>query len=154
MLHNISKSHARYCAVQAIYSWELSNNNISDIDLNFFLEQNIFHTDINYFNDLYVGTAMNSKNLDKLFIPYLYRDIKYLGKIEHSILRVALFELNKFNKVPYKVIINEAIDLSKIFGSETSYKFINSILDKIISNKNCYDKKKNNFIFKFHIKNI
>ena len=62
--------------------------------------------------------------------PYLSRQLEELGQVEKAVLRIALFELSKRDDVPYKVAINEAIDLAKTFGAEDSHKFVNGVLDK------------------------
>lgn len=62
--------------------------------------------------------------------PYLSRQLEELGQVEKAVLRIALFELAKRDDVPYKVAINEAIDLAKTFGAEDSHKFVNGVLDK------------------------
>lgn len=62
--------------------------------------------------------------------PYLSRLLEELGQVEKAVLRIALFELSKRSDVPYKVAINEAIELAKTFGAEDSHKFVNGVLDK------------------------
>lgn len=62
--------------------------------------------------------------------PFLSRQIEELGQVEKAILRLAMFELSKREDVPYKVAINEAIELAKVFGAEDSHKFVNGVLDK------------------------
>jgi hypothetical protein len=68
--------------------------------------------------------------LDGLMKPYLSRLLEELGQVEKAVLRIALFELSKRDDVPYKVAINEAIELAKTFGAEDSHKFVNGVLDK------------------------
>ncbi len=74
--------------------------------------------------------ATNSAYLDGLMKPYLSRLLEELGQVEKAVLRIALFELSKRDDVPYKVAINEAIELAKTFGAEDSHKFVNGVLDK------------------------
>ncbi len=69
-------------------------------------------------------------NLDGLMKPYLSRLLEELGQVEKAVLRIALYELSKRSDVPYKVAINEAIELAKSFGAEDSHKFVNGVLDK------------------------
>ncbi|MGP4123597.1 MAG: transcription antitermination factor NusB [Sodalis sp. (in: enterobacteria)] len=126
-----ARRRARECAVQALYSWQLSHNDITDIEIQFLAEQDTLDVDIAYFRELYVGAATNAQELDKLMAPYLSRQLKELGYVERAVLRIALFELSKRQDVPYKVVINEAIELAKTFGAEESHKFINGVLDKI-----------------------
>ena len=86
--------------------------------------------DVMYFRELLSGVATNSGYLDGLMKPYLSRQLEELGQVEKAVLRIALFELSKRDDVPYKVAINEAIELAKVFGAEDSHKFVNGVLDK------------------------
>lgn len=126
-----ARRRARECATQALYSWQLSHNDISDIEVQFLAEQDTSDVDVAYFRKLYAGVATNAKELDNLMAPYLSRQLEELGYVERSVLRIALFELSKRQDVPYKVAINEAIELAKTFGAEESHKFINGVLDKV-----------------------
>ncbi len=74
--------------------------------------------------------ATNTAYLDGLMKPYLSRLLEELGRVEKAVLRIALYELSKRSDVPYKVAINEAIELAKSFGAEDSHKFVNGVLDK------------------------
>ncbi|WMQ73964.1 MAG: Transcription antitermination protein NusB [Sodalis sp.] len=126
-----ARRRARECAVQAIYSWQLSHNDITDIEVQFLAERDTSDVDVAYFCELYAGTATNAQELDKLMAPYLSRQLEELCHVERAVLRVALFELSKRQDMPYKVAINEAIELAKTFGAKESYKFINGVLDKM-----------------------
>ncbi|MDF7680337.1 transcription antitermination factor NusB [Enterobacteriaceae bacterium ESL0689] len=125
-----ARRRARECAVQALYSWQLSSNDIADIESQFLAEQDMKDVDVQYFRELLAGVVMNSAHLDDLMKPYLSRQLDGLGPVEKAILRVALFELEKRSDVPYKVAINEAIELAKTFAAEESHKFVNGVLDK------------------------
>ncbi|MFZ4834130.1 transcription antitermination factor NusB [Rouxiella sp. Mn2063] len=125
-----ARRRARECAVQALYSWQLSKNDIADVELEFLTEQDVKDVDITYFRELLSGVANSAEKLDALMAPYLSRQLEELGQVERAILRLALFELSKRQDVPYKVAINEAIELAKIFGAEDSHKFVNGVLDK------------------------
>ncbi|MDR0806938.1 MAG: transcription antitermination factor NusB [Enterobacteriaceae bacterium] len=127
-----ARRRARECAVQALYSWQLSKNDIADVELEFLTEQDVKDVDVTYFRELFSGAAINAGELDKLMSPYLSRTLDELGQIERAILRVAVYELSKREDVPYKVVINEAIELAKTFGAEDSHKFVNGVLDKIV----------------------
>lgn len=129
-----ARRRARECAVQVLYSWQLSNNDLSDIETQFMAEQDMSDVDIDYCRMLYAGAVMNVQELDKMMVPYLSRQLKELGYVEYAVLRIALFELSQCKDVPYKVAINEAIELAKTFGAEDSHKFINGVLDKIAPN--------------------
>ncbi|WP_312143003.1 transcription antitermination factor NusB, partial [Atlantibacter hermannii] len=120
----------RECAVQALYSWQLSHNDIADVEYQFLAEQDVKDVDVLYFRELLSGVATNSAYLDGLMQPYLSRLLDELGQVERAVLRIALYELSKRQDVPYKVAINEAIELAKTFGAEDSHKFVNGVLDK------------------------
>ncbi|GKW23284.1 N utilization substance protein B [Pectobacterium carotovorum subsp. carotovorum] len=125
-----ARRRARECAVQALYSWQLSKNDIADVEHQFLSEQDVKDVDITYFRELLTGVATQAEKLDQLMAPFLSRQIEELGQVEKAILRLAMFELSKREDVPYKVAINEAIELAKIFGAEDSHKFVNGVLDK------------------------
>ena len=111
-------------------SWQLSQNDIADVEYQFLAEQDVKDVDVMYFRELLSGVATNSAYLDGLMKPYLSRLLEELGQVEKAVLRIALFELSKRSDVPYKVAINEAIELAKTFGAEDSHKFVNGVLDK------------------------
>ncbi|WP_392553639.1 transcription antitermination factor NusB [Orbus wheelerorum] len=126
------RRRARECAVQAIYSWQVSKNDLSDVEVSFMAEQDMKGVDKKYFRELLNGVALNTVEIDSKMEPYLNeRSLEELGQIERAILRIAVYELLKREDVPYKVVINEAIDLTKTFGAEDSHKFINGVLDKV-----------------------
>jgi transcription antitermination protein NusB len=126
------RRRARECAVQAIYSWQVSRNDLADVETSFIAEQDMKGVDSKYFRELLNGVAKNTAELDNKMTPYLTeRSVDELGQIELAILRIALYELMKRQDVPYKVVINEAIDLTKTFGAADSHKFVNGVLDKI-----------------------
>lgn len=126
------RRRARECAVQAIYSWQISRNDLADVETSFTTEQDMKGVDTKYFRELLHGVAKNTTELDEKMAPYLTeRTVDELGQVELAVLRIALYELTKRHDVPYKVVINEAIDLTKTFGAEDSHKFVNGVLDKI-----------------------
>ncbi|MCV9879102.1 transcription antitermination factor NusB [Brenneria izbisi] len=125
-----ARRRARECAVQALYSWQLSQNDIADIEHQFLSEQDVKDVDITYFRELLAGVSTQAEKLDLLMAPFLSRQLDELGQVERAILRLAMFELSKRDDVPYKVAINEAIELAKVFGAEDSHKFVNGVLDK------------------------
>jgi N utilization substance protein B len=126
-----ARRRARECAVQALYSWQISKNDIADVEVEYLAEQDTKDVDVNYFRELFTGAATHAAELDKLMAPYLSRTLDELGQIERAILRLAIYELTKREDVPYKVVINEAIELGKVFGADDSHKFVNGVLDKV-----------------------
>lgn len=123
---------ARELAVQAVYSWQLSNNNVAEIELNFLTENSARRFDIPYFQQLFRGISAQISSIDEKISPHVDRPLKDVDPVEKAILRVAVFELSECLDVPYRVIINEAIELAKSFGADDSHKFVNGVLDKVI----------------------
>ncbi|MBK4765110.1 MAG: transcription antitermination factor NusB [Pantoea sp. Brub] len=126
----IARRRARECAVQVLYSVQLSKNNIFDVISLFVQEHNVIDVDMNYFHEILLGVTNNDNYLDNLIKPYLSCHFKEIGYIEKAILRIALYELTQHRDIPYKVAINESIELAKTFCGKDSHKFINGVLDK------------------------
>jgi transcription antitermination protein NusB len=126
-----TRHKARCLALQAIYQWELNQIPIDDLQQQFLSNFNPKKIDREYFLALIHGVVKNFTTLDDLMTPFLDRKITELNEVELAILRLAIFELKDRLDVPYKVIINEALQLAKIYGSEDGHKYVNGILDKV-----------------------
>ncbi|MCC5879742.1 MAG: transcription antitermination factor NusB [Idiomarina sp.] len=127
-----ARRKARRLAIQAIYSWQLSKNSISDIEAEFLTDNETSKTDVDYFQDLIRGVATQANSLDGSLSPFTDRPFAELDQIERAILRVAAYELKFRIDVPYKVVMNEAIELAKAFGADDSHRFVNGVLDKAV----------------------
>ncbi|WP_417666852.1 transcription antitermination factor NusB [Pseudidiomarina sp.] len=127
-----ARRKARKLAVQAIYSWQLTQNSMSDIEAQFLTDNDTSKIDVDYFLALVRGVAGQSNTLDASLEPFLDRPLKDLDQVERAVLRLAAFELRERLDVPYKVAINEAIELAKAFGADDSHRFVNGVLDKAI----------------------
>ncbi|XRX43324.1 MAG: transcription antitermination factor NusB [Buchnera aphidicola (Tetraneura sorini)] len=127
------RRQARRYALQALYAWKTSGNDINVIKLQFLEEKKMNHVDVVYFKKLILGVVKNYNYIDKKIQPYLSRTSKQVDPIEKTILRIAFYELLIRNDIPYKVSINEGIELAKTFGAQDSHKFINGVLDKAAS---------------------
>ncbi len=125
------RKKARRYAVQGIYQWHLSGNPIKDIELQFLETINANKVDIEYFQDVLVGTLADITQIDEQIIPILERSIEEVNPVELAILRLAGYELMSRMDVPYKVVINEALELTKTFGASEGHKFVNGVLDKL-----------------------
>jgi N utilization substance protein B len=126
-----SRKKARRLAMQALYSWLISGNTLKDTEHYFLTEQASPDLDSEYFTDLLYQIPMHLQTLESSFAPHLSRKLEELDPIETTILRIATYELLKRPDIPYRVIINEALELAKSFGATDSYKFINGVLDKM-----------------------
>lgn len=125
------RRRARECAVQALYSWHISQNPVSEIELHFIADQDMNGVDMPYFRKLLRGATENIEQIDGSLLPFLDRALNELDPIELTILRISAYELRFELDVPYKVAINEGIEVAKTFGSDDSHKYINGVLDKL-----------------------
>jgi len=132
MVKPSARRKARRLAIQAIYSWQISGNSISDVEVQFLTENDVSKVDVEYFRELIMGVAKDFSNLDKTLSPFTTRPFEDLDQIERAILRVAAFELKARPDVPFKVVMNEAIELAKAFGADDSHRFVNGVLDKAV----------------------
>jgi N utilization substance protein B len=122
---------ARHFAVQAIYQWQFSAASVEEIHAHFSTKNNPKKVDVVYFAELLNGVVNNQIAIDEQIKPFLDRDISELDQVELAILRIATYELLFRLDIPYKVVINEALDLTKVFGSKEGFKYVNGILDNV-----------------------
>jgi N utilization substance protein B len=123
---------ARELAFQAVFSWQMSQNSVNEIEVNFIADNSKRRFDIEYFQQLLHGVTSNVKELDLAISPHVDRPLDDIDHVEKAILRVAVYELSDCQDVPYRVVINEAIELAKAFAADDSHKFINGVLDKAV----------------------
>ena len=126
-----ARRKARSLALQAIYQWQLVADDIVNIKMQFVDKINSKKVDAEYFNDLLDGVIKNVGAIDEVITPLLDRKIRDLDAVELAVLRLATYELMMRLDVPYKVVINEALELTKNFGSIEGYKYVNGVLDKV-----------------------
>ncbi len=123
---------ARQNTVQALYQWLITNKDLDEVISEFENDEyKLAKTDVNYFISLLKGTITCHEKLDARIINLLDRPIEDLDTIERAILHIGCYELEHHNDIPWKSVINESVELAKIFGAEDSYKYINGILDKV-----------------------
>jgi N utilization substance protein B len=122
---------ARHYALQALYQWQISRNALSDIETQFRTEFDFAGTDLEYFQTLLHEVPKHVGELEQLFAPLLDREVKDLTPIELTVLRMGAYELAHRIDVPYKVVINEAVALTKKFGATDGYKYINGVMDRL-----------------------
>ena len=126
-----ARSLARKRAVQALYMWQMTSQNISDIDQQFVLENDMNKVDMEYFHELLHKIPALVDELDQCITPVLDRPFEELDPVEIAIMRIGVYELQHRLDVPYKVAINEAVKLAKTYGAEDGHKYVNSILDRV-----------------------
>jgi transcription antitermination protein NusB len=126
-----ARSRARRRALQALYAWQLNGNRIESVIDEFRNEQDMQIADLDYFEDLVRGVERNHVALDAALVPYLDREVMRVDPIERAVLRLAAYELRDRIDVPYRVVINEAVEITKRFGSEHGHTYVNGVLDKL-----------------------
>ena len=126
----VARSRARRRAVQAVYAWQLSGSGVRDVIAQFAHEQAKEAADLEYFEDLVRGVDTNHEVLDEALAPFLDRDIEQVDPVERAALRIAAYELRMRPDVPYRVVINEAIEGVKRFGAEHGHTYVNGVLDR------------------------
>jgi N utilization substance protein B len=125
-----ARRKARVRALQALYSWKLNPQSAHDIQQEFVQTQDMQQVDMKHFSELLRECIARAEALDQALAPYLDIPISQLDPVEHSILRLSLYELMQRLDIPYRVVLNEAVDLAKKFGAEQGHKFVNGVLDK------------------------
>lgn len=129
LLHARSKS--RRLALQALYQWQLTALNHFDLLKQFHDTDTFSSVDEEYFDELLSQTINNVEQIDKDLAPCLDREINLVDPVERAILRIAAYELIYRLDIPFKVVINEAIMLTKKFGAEQAHAFVNGVLDQL-----------------------
>ncbi|MFM2482271.1 transcription antitermination factor NusB [Celerinatantimonas sp. YJH-8] len=125
-----ARRKARQFATQAIYQWQMTGDNIDDIEHQFLTEQDMSKADVSYFKMLIEGIVVHHEKLDQMMSPCLARRLDELDRVDHAILLIGMYELTQCQDLPPKVAINESIELAKIFAADDSHKFVNGVLDK------------------------
>lgn len=125
------RTRARRYAMQALYEWQVSGKSPREIEQQFLIEHQTRNFDRPYFKELLIGTTDQVEELDKLITPFSVRPFAEVDLIEKAILRLGSYELKNRIDIPYRVVINEAIELSKTFGADQGHRFINGTMDKL-----------------------
>lgn len=126
----VMRSRARRRALQAVYAWQMSGSSANDVVTQFAHEQAREIADLTYFEDLVHGVAKHRAAIDEGLTPFLDRDIAQVDAIELAALRIAGYELMHRPDVPFRVVINEAIESVKRFGAEHGHTYVNGVLDR------------------------
>ncbi|WP_457668690.1 transcription antitermination factor NusB [Thiolapillus sp.] len=125
------RSKARSLATQAIYQWQVAGANVGEIVESFLTEHQNSSFQVDYFRDLVSGVPAQVDLLDKHLQPLLDRPVEEVDLVERAILRLGAYELAKHPEVPYRVVINEWVELAKTFGADKGHRYINGVLDKL-----------------------
>lgn len=126
-----NRHNARRAAVQALYQWDLTKQAAEDIEKQFSQIHDMQNVDRKYLRAIMEELPGQASELEASITPHIGREFSSLDPVERAILRLGAFELRNRQDVPTKVVLNEMIELAKVFGSEHSYKFVNGVMDKM-----------------------
>lgn len=123
-----SRQRARRFAMQALYQWQLTAHSFAELRKQFLAQEEMVSVDTPYFEALVQGVITQQSVLDQQLVTALDRPLKELNLVECAILRLAVYELLQCPELPYKIVLNEAIELAKEFGAIEGYKYVNGTL--------------------------
>lgn len=126
-----ARQKARHFAVQALYQWILAGALPSAIEAEFRVDNDMRGVDLDYFHEMLFQSVAQHQQLDALFNQHLDRELHELDPVSLAQLRLSTYELQSRMDVPWRVVIDEAVRLSKKFGPTDSYKYLNGVLDKL-----------------------
>ncbi len=126
-----SRRYARERALQALYQWDVSSGQSSDVRQQFIDDQDMSRVDVDYFILIFNGVSHNPEAVDATLFDALDRPIADLDPIERGVLRIAAYELTECPDIPARVVINEGIEITKRYGADKGHRYVNGVLDKL-----------------------
>lgn len=126
-----ARGKARRLAMQALYQWQMTADDIDAIEKQFIDGAEIHNADTAYFSELLLGVSGQISAIDAALEKHMSRRINEVDPVERAIMRIATYEFMKRLDVPYRVVLNEAVTLTKKFCAEKSHTFVNAVLDKV-----------------------
>ncbi|MDP1665720.1 MAG: transcription antitermination factor NusB [Methylobacter sp.] len=136
-----ARTNARKAAVQALYQWQMAGQNLSEIERQFLEEERLKDAQKSYFVELFYGVPKNLDAIDQVLSEFVDRPVDMIDPVERAILRIGVYELLHRLDMPYRVVLNEGINLAKYFGADGSHKYVNGILDKVAQKKRAVEIK-------------
>lgn len=125
------RSLARQYALQALYQWQMTGQDIRLIQEQFMEDEELAQADVELFVTLLHGVPGDLSRLDAAISELINRPLEQVDPVERAILRIGAYELLNTSYIPYRVIINEAVELAKLFGAEQGHRYVNGVLDKM-----------------------
>jgi transcription antitermination protein NusB len=130
-----ARTNARKAAVQALYQWQMTGQSVIEIERQFLEEERLKDAQKSYFTELFHGVPKNLEAIDQALSEFVDRPVDMIDPVERAILRMGVYELLHRLDMPYRVVLNEGINLAKYFGADGSHKYVNGILDKVAQQK-------------------
>ncbi|MCR4509420.1 transcription antitermination factor NusB [Pseudomonas sp. 32.2.56] len=127
----LARRQARSLVMQALYSWHMAGQSLNEIEAQFRVDNDFSAVDGAYFHEILHGVPRQKSEIDGAFESLLDRPLDEIDPVELSILRLSTYELKNRIDIPYRVVINEGIELAKVFGATDGHKFVNGVLDKL-----------------------
>ena len=125
------KRRARKLALQALYQWLMSGTDLAEIEAQFRAANNMEKVDVDYYCRILHGVPQHLKHIEDALQPLLDRPIDGLNPIEHTVLRLSAFELFYCPEIPYRVVLDESVSLTKEFGSQDGFRYVNGVLNNL-----------------------
>ena len=122
---------AREFALRALYQWQVTGQDLGDIVNQFIASNDVRKFDVPYFQDLFRGVPTHLDELDAHLDPLLDRGVEQVDMVERAVLRLGAYELQHHPEIPFRVVINEAVELAKEYGAEQGHRYVNGVLDKL-----------------------
>lgn len=138
-----TRTNARKAVVQALYQWQMTGQSLIDIEQQFVDEERLKNVQKSYFKELFHGVPSCLDAIDDILAEFVDRPVDTIDPVERAILRMGVYELLHRPEMPYKVVINESINLAKCFGADGSHRYINGILDKVAQQKRAVEIRSN-----------
>jgi N utilization substance protein B len=126
-----SRRRSRELAMQGLYQWQLTRDPVEAIEKQLRNQRDFSKADEAHFAELLRGTLARVPELDQALAPCLDRAPAELSPVEHAILLIGAYELSQRPEIPFRVVINEAVELAKTFGGTDGYKYVNGVLDRL-----------------------
>ncbi len=136
-----ARTNARKAAVQALYQWQMTGQSLIEIEGQFLEEERLKDAQKSYFTELFHGVPKNLEAIDQALSEFVDRPVDMIDPVERAILRIGVYELVNRLDMPYRVVLNEGINLAKYFGADGSHKYVNGILDKVAQQKRAVEIK-------------
>lgn len=125
-----ARSLSRRLAMQALYQWQMTGQSFPELRNQFATDEGYPEVDPEYFQQLLQGVVEGSEELDGMLGQWLDRPVAQLDPVEHAVLLIGVQELRQHPEVPFRVVLNEGVELAKKFGATEGHKFINAVLDR------------------------
>jgi N utilization substance protein B len=126
-----ARRRAREYALQGLYQWLVGGQDVAAIESHLTEAEGFDKADVEHFREVLHGAMDGADDLRAEFARFIDRDLKELSPVEHAILLIGVYELKHRSEIPYRVVINEAVELAKSFGGTEGFKYVNGVLDKV-----------------------